>query len=447
MTDAVAIVGGGITGLVAALDLSASGHDVHLFESAPALGGKIAETELAGRMVPTGPDAFLARRPELFELVSQLGLDSELISPVARSARIFRDGLLHPIPPSVLGIPATADLAASGLISWKGAERAALDLDAPDDRPNCDESVGELVRRRLGDEVMEYLVDPLLGGINAGNADLLSVEAGAPQIDVLRKKHRSLITAAAATLAAAPHDDRPVFGSVRGGLNRLVERLTTELEARPNCELHLNSPGSLQRTGDAWIVNGVHFDHVLLTVPAWTAAVLLRDDAPEVATELAAIDYSSVGFAVLELPVGTINVDASISGVLVPRVSGLMVTAVSFASHKWPALSEGGQQLLRISVGRRDDQRWQNLSEGELFEHIRTDLSTIFDTTIPDGPQVLTTWNQSLPQYDVNHVRQVARIDAATAAIPSLTVTGAWRDGLGLPACVKVGREAAAALL
>jgi oxygen-dependent protoporphyrinogen oxidase len=441
--DSIAVIGGGITGLTAALDLSAAGRTVHLFEQTDTLGGKIAETSIDGRVVPTGPDAFLSRRPEVTDLAASLGLDQMLVSPSASSARIFRDGRLHRLPANVLGVPATTELATSGLISAAGAERASADLTAPDDRPHTDESVGAMVRRRLGDEVLEYIVDPLLGGINAGDSDRLSIETGAPQLDVLRKRHPSLIQAAADTLAGANRNAGPVFTSVIGGLNRLIDQAVTELRSRPNVAVVLGAPASLKRTGTGWSVSDVEVDNVLITTPTAAASSLVRPFAPEASQELDAIDYSSVALTVLVAPRETFAVDSSISGVLVPRLAGLTITAVSFATHKWPDLSHDGDHVLRVSVGRRTACEWQDQSDDLLLENIRADLGHIFDTDVPVGPSVLTRWMNSLPQYDVGHSEKVARIDAAISKMTGLFLAGAWRNGLGLPACVESAHNVA----
>lgn len=438
----VGIIGGGITGIAAALELSANGTIVHLFEQSHSLGGKVGEVRLDGRTIPTGPDAFLARRPEVTDLAVSLGLAEQLVNPSAGSARIYRDGRLHPLPPNVLGVPATTDLSPTGLISAEGHARAGLDLDAADDRPMGDESVGDLVRRRLGDEVHEYLVDPLLGGINAGDSDRLSIEAGVPQLGVLRERHHSLITAAQNTLAAAPANPAPVFQSVAGGLSRLIDAAEAELHNRPNVHVHLGSPATLSRNDSTWSVSNIEVDDVIITTPAAICADLVRNIAPDAAAELDRIDYSSVALTVLILPPETIDIDPAISGVLIPRLCGLHVTAVSFASHKWPLLAPDGSQILRVSVGRRTDSRWTHLRDNEVVQLVRNDLSEIFGTIVPDGPAHLTRWMQSLPQYDVDHAQRIARIHTATADLPGLTLTGAWHSGLGLPACVASGRAA-----
>lgn len=437
-----AVIGGGIAGLCAALALSARGDAVHLFERTDILGGKIGETTVEGVTVPTGPDAFLARRPEVTDLAIELGLGDQLISPSAGSARIYRDGHLHPLPPNVLGIPATDDLDASGLISPQGAARARQDRSAEDDRTDNDESVGDLVRRRLGDEVLEYLVDPLLGGINAGDSDRLGVEAGVPQIAQLRAMGPSLLASAEATLANRPANPPPVFSSVKGGMNRLVDAAYDQLRERPNVSIHMGTEATLDRSEHGWTVESTEVDHVVIATPAFAAATMVRPFANELADELQSIDYSSVGLALVVLPANTLTLDPSVSGVLIPRLCGHHVTAISFASHKWPDMAGDDRQILRVSVGRRTDERWITMGDDELLEIVRDDVSTILGQPLPSGPSAIARWPRSLPQYDVDHGERIARIDDLTAQLRGVSFVGAWRNGLGLPACVASGRDA-----
>ncbi len=422
-----------------------AGAEVHLFERDTTLGGKIGEVSVDGRPLPSGPDAFLARRPEMIDLARSLDLEDDLITPAAASARIYRDGSLHLLPPNVLGIPATRDLEDCTLLSPKGAEIALADLDAPDDRPDGDESVGALVRRRLGDEVHEYLVDPLLGGINAGDSDRLSMRDGIAQIGTLRGKHPSLLTAAIQTLAEAPANPGPVFYGIAGGLNRLVDRAAKELHTG-GAGIHLGEPATLEKRTDGWVVNtgnSVEVDQVIVTTPAFAAAPLIAPFAPKAAAVLNEIDYSSVALAVLILPPATIDLDPGVSGVLVPRLCGLHVTAVSFASNKWPALAPDGSQILRVSVGRRTDTRWTKLSNADLLSIIHDDLRVILSCELPKPNGVVTRWERAMPQYDVGHRDTIARLDQSLIDLPFLTLTGAWRNGLGLPACVGSGASAA----
>ncbi len=437
----IAIVGGGISGVAAAIELIDAGHRITLFESAERLGGKVAETTVDGIVCPTGPDAFLSRRPEVTVLAKRLGLARRLIHPSAGSARIYRDGRLHPLPPNVLGVPATDAVDATGLISHEGARRAAQDLVDDTPHPDADETVGSLVRRRLGDEVLEYLVDPLLGGINAGDSDRLSLDSGVPQLADLRRDGPSLIRSASARLAASPTTRAPVFTGVEGGLNRLFDAAERELGASPLAEVRTETTAIMTSTTAGWNVNGVDFDRVVVATPAHATAQLLTDVDPESAAEIAEIPYASVSLSVLVLPPNTIAIDPSISGVLVPRRCGLDITAVSFASHKWPTLTPDGRQVLRVSVGRRTHTEWQSRTDDQLLESIRADLAAIFGADIPEGPASVVRWMHALPQFEVGHDDRMQRVDAALGDVAGLAVAGAWRFGLGLPACVATAQD------
>lgn len=440
MSRRIAVIGGGIAGLAAAHDLIGTDCNVELFEANDRLGGKIATTELVGIQVPTAADAFLARRPEMTEFVRDLGLGDELVAPAAGEARLYRDGNLYPLPPSVLGIPIDlAVLADSGLVSEVGMQRAELDLTMPDDRPVGDESVGDLVRRRLGDEVLEYVVDPLLGGINAGDSDRLSIRAGAPQIGELRDRHHSLVTAARdakrSTDVARSGPTPPVFYGLRGGVPRVVDRVADMLADAPNVTVQYGSELDALPEG---------FDSHIVAVPTQPAARLLAPVSPDASRLLDEIEYSSVAMIVLVLPAGSVPLAPAISGVLVPRMEGKYVTAISIATNKWPELAVGGRQVLRVSVGRRTDRRWVDLDDQELLDVVLDDLTAVLGLAVGPEAFIVTRWFDALPQYDVGHI---SRIDAVLAALrrdaPNVALAGAALHGLGLPACVGSGRNAA----
>lgn len=467
MNRRVAIIGGGIAGLTAAhrlVDVAPTSYDVHVFEASDRLGGKIASEVVDGIVVPTAPDAFLARRNEMRDLVHELGLGDQMVAPEASVAKLYRSGHLYALPPSVLGIP--TDLAAlSGLISEAGIRRAEEDLSRPDDRPAGDESVGQLVRRRLGDEILEYIVDPLLGGINAGDSDRLSIFDGAPQIGELRAGHASLLTAARQVRASAESStscpsDSPVFLSVRGGLDVVVERIGQILEAAPNANVHLNT--SIDRLGrpDAgsarWEITPAPegdpdrrlFDDVIVATPAPISARLLGDVSVGAAQILGTVEYSSVALVVLVFAPETVTLDASISGVLVPRLEGLHLTAISVATNKWPEIDPAGRQVLRVSVGRRDDPRWLGLDDDELTAVVLDDLAAVIGLDASPKAVLTTRWMDALPQYDVGHRDRVNAIeDMLLQDAPGVVLAGAALRGLGLPACVASGRDAADTVL
>ena len=258
-----------------------------------------------------------------------------------------------------------------------------------------------------------------------------------------------MLDAAADTLAEAARKSdpsappTPVFHSIDGGIGRLIERLTETLEQSGAVDIRLNARPTLAQAQGGWAVDAENVDHIISTIPSFAAAELVDGFAPRAAELLTSIDYSSVALTIMTLAPGTIPIDAGISGVLVPRTLGHHVTAVSFASHKWPHLGTGGRQVLRVSVGRRTDDRWIQLDDDELISAIEDDLSAIFDTRVRATSTEVTRWMRALPQYDVGHIDTVAQIDEAVREFDGLHLTGAWQTGLGLPACVAAGRKAA----
>lgn len=453
MSARVAVIGGGVAGLAAAYDLHRNGATVHVLEADDRLGGKLRTAPFAGLDLDAGPDSVLARVPFAVELFRELGLDDEIVPQPPGSAYIYSRGELRRIPEAtVLGIPTDLDaLAASGVVSDEAVARAAQDLEMPDDRPDGDESVGSLIRRRLGDEILERLVDPLLGGINAGDSDRLSLAAGAVQIQAAVGRAPSLIEALRAQRAAAPApSDAPVFYTLRGGLGTLIDALATHLDG---ADLRTGSPATgLTRTGDGWSVrtdvDTLDVDAVVIAAPAFVAADLLAGVAPDAATALAEIDYSSVALVAMAFPDAAAGRPLDASGYLVPRVEGLLLTACSWTSSKWPHLSRPGRFVVRASAGRFGDTRCAEMDDDALVAAILTDLRTTMDLQGEPTEVRVTRWPRSFPQYTPGHLERIDRIEAALAAsTPGVVLAGAAYRGVGIPACINSGRTAARALL
>lgn len=458
MTRSIAVVGGGIAGLTAAFDLHRQGHEVHLLEAADRLGGKLHTARFAGVDLDSGPDSVLARVPWALELFDELGLDDEIVPQPPGSAYLYSRGELRRIPQgTVLGIPTDLDLLAeSGVVSPDAVARAADDLTKADDRPDGDESVGSLIRRRLGDEILERLVDPLLGGINAGDTDRLSLAAGAPQIAAATTgPHASLIEALRAQRANAPApSDAPVFYTLSGGLGRLVDALVDALDG---ADLRTGTPiGSIERDGDRWQVSAqggtlgsepLEVDAIVLATPASVAADLLGELAPVAAAGLARIDYSSVALVAMAFADDAAGRPLDGTGFLVPRAEGLLLTACSWASTKWPHLHRPGQFLVRASAGRFGDERAIQMDDEALVEAILADLATTMDLHGDPTEVRVTRWPRSFPQYTPGHLDRVAEIERALAeAAPDIALAGAAYRGVGIPACINSGRQAARAL-
>lgn len=445
MSRPVAVVGAGITGLSAAYQLRLDGADVVVLEAGDRVGGAVAESMVGGVRVESGPDGFLARRPEMADLCRQLGLGADLVAPAAGRAFIWADGDLRPIPaPSVLGVPLDADSAArSGLVSAPGVEELRAGLDRPAPPLTGDAAVGEALRPRLGDEAFEKLVDPLLGGINGGSADAMSLAAGAARLHEALRRGGPLAEALRAGGEGA--EAGPAMMGVRGGTPRVTEALAAALGP----SIRTSSPvEGIGRTRSGWALatpdGPVEAGRVILTAPAPVTARLLEPHCPEAAGILGAVEYSDVVLVTFVACADRIARPLDGSGFLVPRDQGLLMTACSWSSSKWEHYRGGGRAVLRVSAGRTDDRRWLELDHPELVAALAGELAVTVGMDGYDAVRV-TPWPQSLPQYRPGHLDRMDELDRHLAdAAPSLAAAGAAHRGLGLGACVAQGRAAAA---
>jgi len=450
-----AIIGGGISALCAAFDLSNAGWDIEVYEASGRFGGKIWSSPVGDRIVDAGPDTFLARVPQGKQLCDELGLSDELVAPVSPVPAYFhRDGALCPIPAgTVLGVPTDLEaLAASGAVSAEGVARAAKDLSLPltdlYDHAGVELSVGAYCRARLGNEVTERLIDPLIGGINASDIDRLSLRSGAPQLWNAATSGRSIIEglranrpAVGATLGSAGTNE-PVFLSLPGGLDRIIGALVDRL---PADALHLNAPITdlAQAT-----VNGASPDHVLLGTPADVAARLTTASAPKAAELLATIEYASVAQVTVELPAANVDPILDASGILFPRVDGGVMTASTWFSTKWAHYAKPDHVLIRLTSGRFGDERALEFSDDDLAAHLVDELGQLIDITAEPTATRVHRWMHAFPQYTPGHADRVDAIfDALAEEAPNTHVVGAAYRGIGIPACIESGRSLARHLI
>ncbi len=442
------VVGAGIAGLAAALEARALRPDaeVVVLEAGSRIGGKVAVSEVAGLPVDEGADSMLTRIPDGIALARGAGLEDELVPPASAAASVWSRGRLQPLPGgTVLGIPGDlAALASSGLLSTAGLYRVPLDLVLPGRPVEDDVSVGDLVRRRLGPEVVERLVDPLLGGVYAGRADLLSLQATLPQLVGPAARHRSLLLATREARSATPPTDGPLFASLPGGLGRLpaaVARASgADVRLRTTVRGLRRTPTGWQlTTGSAADPARLDADAVVLAVPGPPAARLLADAAPAAAAEVAALEYASVALVTLVLAGPTPGTG---SGFLVPAVEGRTTKAVTFSSRKWTHLA-GGPAVVRASVGRHGETQDLQRPDGELVAAVLSELRQAVGPLPVVVDSRVVRWGGGLPQYAVGHLDRVRRVREAVARQPGLAVAGAAYDGVGVPAVARSGRQAA----
>jgi protoporphyrinogen/coproporphyrinogen III oxidase len=477
----LAVVGAGISGLAAAWEALQRGQDVVVLEADDRPGGKLRRSPVAGTGIALdeGADSFLARRPEAVELCRELGLGVGLTAPATGTAYVWSEGGLRRLPrEQLLGVPTDLDAAAaSGILSPAGVERARADLGAPDDRPAGDESIGALVRRRLGDEVLDRLVAPLVGGIWAGDCDRLSLQVAAAGLAAARDRDPSLMRGAAAVRAEVAGSteaggntaggdaaDRPVFLAPSGGVTQIVEALADRLEDRMRCRAPVTT---LEPHGGRWNVaigpaavpagqggpgsrgSRLVADRVVLATPAYVTAPLLAGLAPPVADFLGAIEHTSVVLTVMVVPRGGVDHPLDGSGFLVPQSAGRLLTACSWMTSKWAHLGAAVPDtvILRASAGRAGDQRALGLTDDELVTGLRADLRDTMGLHAEPTAVRITRWRRSFPQPRPGHLAALEAADTALAErAPGLAITGAWASGVGIPACIHSARLAVAAV-
>ena len=463
----IAIVGAGISGLAAAFFLRDEPVRVVVLEGSPQLGGKLSLAEVAGCAVDVGAEALLARRPEGTDLIRAAGLGDELIPPGTTAARIWSRGAMHPLPArQFMGVPADlGELARTGLLSADGLARASQEPHLPVTHRDGDVSVAGYVGARFGGEIVDRLVDPLLGGVYAGRSDQLSFEATLPGLAEASRTHVSLAAAAASLLpppppsvppTSAPSPGRPparpaVFTTLRGGLGTLPPALAAASGAGIRTrtmvrELARGPRGWRLTLGSAHAPEHLDADAVILALPGRPASRLLAGvpDAAGAAAALGEISYASMAIVTLAYPDTAFPQLPRNSGYLVPAVDGRPVKAVTFSSVKWPHLREraDGLVFVRCSVGRIGEEAILQRDDGELAALAAADLAAA--TGVRGGPAgvLVTRWGGALPQYTVGHLDRVARIQAALAAQPGLAACGAAYAGVGIPACVGTARAA-----
>lgn len=459
----VIVIGGGISGLVSARRLILAGRSVTLIEP-EVLGGKIRTSVFAGRPLDEGADAFLVRVPWALDLCRELQIDSELTSPASRTAYLWADGALRPLPEGhMLGVPTDLDaLAASGVVDAAGVARAAEDLHSPADAEDPavighDVAIGPYLRRRLGDKVVDRLIDPLVGGINAGNIAQLSLAAVVPQLDAAaRSGDPSLIRSCRAQrrMATAP-ESAAVFATPYRGMAQLIEALVM---AMPALDVRLGHRVEELDRGGPGVPAVVTMDDgsrlsaekVIVATPTFAAADLVRSWAPAAAGLLDDIEHASVALVSLAIASRDIGRELDGSGFLVARDAGLKVTACSWATTKWAHLRDVDDQIavLRASLGRAGTPQDLDDDDADLVERTVEDLSR---TMALEGNPIearVNRWPRSFPQYAPGHLDRVADIEGQLAdCAPRVVLTGAGYRGLGVPACIRQASQAAARVL
>ena len=445
MSRRYCILGGGVSGLVAAYRIRAAvgaEDEIVLLDPADRLGGVLRTEQLGGQPMDVGAEAFVARRPEVGALMAELGLADRQIATTGVRPTIYSQDRLHPLPAgAVNGIPGTAESVA-GLVDRACVATIAAEAQRPLSwRPGDDPSVGRLVADRFGDQVVARSVDPMLSGVYAGSAATIGLRSAAPTLAVALDAGADSLTAAVRR-ALPPSTAGPVFAAVAGGYRVLLDALVAAGRPRwiqaPATAIAPDGPGwaVTDGTGQTW-----HADAVVLALPAPQAAALLAGVAADAADAAGGVATASAVVLAMALPAGTPFPPQS--GVLVATGESLHAKAITLTSRKWGV--RGSDELLRMSFGRFGDDIARTTSEADLTAWALDDLRAVFGIAAQPREVVVHRWIDALPQYGPGHGEIAARIRAGLP--PTLAVAGNYLDGVGVPACVAAAGRAAAGVL
>jgi len=457
MDAAVVVAGGGITGLAAAHRLRArlGPGAVALVDQAPRLGGKILTERRDGFVLEGGPDCFLASKPAGMALCGELGLTGRLIGtdPRHRRSYVKRNGRLHPLPDGLTGLVPSriTPLLTTGILSLPGRLRAGLELLVPRRRGDEDESVGVFVRRRFGREAWDWLIEPLLSGIYAGDGDRMSLGSTFPQLRALERARGSLLRPMLTARFTGPRNGggRTGFVTLPGGLGELVDTLadrlhgTRVLTGRAVVEVRREEPG--------WMVMldhglAIRAGAVLLAAPAPAAARVLRRLDPGLSDVLDRIPHVSTATVSLAFRRQDLRRALPGYGYLSPRAEGGPIVAGTFTSNKFPARSPEDAVLVRCFVGRDGAEEAVVQDDRTLESLVRAELRQVAGLTAEPLFATVTRWPRGLPQYILGHGDRLREIEARLAGWPGLRLAGASYGGVGIPDCIASGWDAAEAI-
>lgn len=452
----IAIIGGGITGLSAAFylekEMKKNGLQVDctLIEASPRLGGKIQTIHKDGYVIERGPDSFLERKKSATELAKDLGLEDRLIHNATGQSYVLVNEKLHPIPEgAVMGIPTRlAPFIKTRLFSISGKARASLDLILPAGEAKEDRSLGEFFRRRVGDEVVENLIEPLLSGIYAGDIDKLSLMSTFPQFSQIEKKHRSLILGmkkGKQTSGPKPANKKQgMFQTIDQGLQTLVEAIETSLastkiyKGTKAVRIHKEQGSYLIQLDNGRQISA---DAVIVASQHKSISAMFGDI--EELNYLRSMKSTSVANVALGFLEDAVEMEHEGTGFVISRNSDFSITACTWTNKKWPHTTPKGKILLRAYVGKAGDESIVEQSDSEIVRTVLDDLKRIMKITAEPEMVTVTRWNESMPQYNVGHKQNMEEIRRTfSSSFPGIFLAGASFDGVGIPDCIDQGKQA-----
>ena len=462
----VVIVGGGISGLATALSLHEKATKANLpihctiLESDTSWGGKIVTHRVGEIVTEAGPDSFLSQKQAGLDLCMKLGLADQLINTneMGKKASVLYGGRLHDLPEGLLSfVPKQlGSFFRSGLLTWTGLARMGLEIAVPSGPSTGDESLAAFLRRRFGVQAFERVLEPLMAGIYAGDAEQMSLRATFPRFFELEQQHGSIVRgmmAAKKTASSASTDQprRTMFVSLKNGLSDLVTALTSRL-TQQGVELRVGARVEALRVRSheigRWMYDlilqdgsALSADGVVLATPAYVSADLLRPLTPMAGGLLDMIPYTSTATVAMAFPrTQTSSIEGF--GFIVPRTEQRHVIAATWTSLKWPYRAPADQLLVRCYVGGVGREEILQLDDAALTAKVREELAAVCGIRVEPSYTEVNRWWKAMPQYTLGHLTRLAQLEAAVSRYPGLVLTGAAYRGVGIPDCIRDGAVA-----
>ena len=460
----VVIIGGGITGLTSAYYLQQElkklslPFEVLLIEAGPRLGGKIQTIVRDGFVIERGPDSFLERKTSAARLAKAIGMEHDLVHSTAGKSYVLVRDRLHPMPSgSIMGIPTEMKpFIFTSLFSPLGKLRAAADFVLPKSDEKNDQALGSFFRRRLGDEVVENLVEPLLSGIYAGDIDELSLMSTFPQFYQVEQKYGSLIRGmkkgARSRSKVRINDEKNekgLFLTFKRGLKSFVDQLEFSLDegtvkkgtkvqsilkGNDSYKIQLNSKDEIEAVA------------VIVAVPHKTAVSMLSNY--QFLEDFKDMPTTSLATVAMAFDQSALKDEMNGTGFVVSRNSDYTITACTWTHKKWPQSAPKGKALLRCYVGRPGDSAVVDLSDEEIIQIILEDLNKSMNITERPEFSIVSRWKDAMPQYTVGHKERVVKLKKDLSDnLPGVILAGSSYGGLGIPDCIDQGEAAVAQVL
>lgn len=467
----VVIVGGGISGLATAFALleraSTAGLSLRctILEAGSSWGGKIVTHRSGDIVTEAGPDSFLSQKPAALDLCTKLGLADQVINTneTVKKACIFYKGRMHDLPEGLLTfVPRQLKpFLRSGLLTWTGLARMGLEIAVPPGPSRDDESLAGFLRRRFGTQAYERVLEPLMAGIYAGDAEQMSLRATFPRFLELEQQHGSVVRGMmeakkTVSTASSGQPRRTMFVSLKSGLGDLVTALTQRLTEQ-GVELRLRTGVQALRVRShelgCWMYDlilddgsALSAESVVLATPAYVSADLLRPLSPIAGGVLDLIPYASTATIAMAFPRGmTRGIEGY--GFIVPRAEQRDLIAATWTSLKWPHRAPADQLLVRCYVGGVGREEILQLDDAALTAKVRAELAALCGISVEPTYTEVNRWWKAMPQYTLGHLDRLAQLDAAVSRYPGLVLTGAGYRGVGIPDCIRDGASAAERIL